>query len=203
VRRQLSGDIGTIVLKALRKESVRRYVSVDKFEEDIRRHLEGLPVLAVPDSLSYRLNKFIQRSKVGVSAAALVLIAILGGASISLRQASVAQQQRRRAEKRFDDVRKLANSLIFEIHDSIEALPGATPSRRLLLNRAVEYLDNLSQDASGDLNLQRELAWAYERLATVQGDTTQSNLGQSAPPKRVTVKPWRCSKRWRRRTRMI
>jgi tetratricopeptide (TPR) repeat protein len=75
-------------------------------------------------------------------------------------------------------VRELANSLIFEIHDSIQGLPGSTPSRKLLLDRAVQYLDKLSQDAAGDVNLQRELAWAYHRLATVQGDTTQSNLGQ-------------------------
>ena len=75
-------------------------------------------------------------------------------------------------------MRKLANSLIFEIHDSIQSLPGATPSRKLLLDRAVEYLDKLSQDAAGDVDLQRELAWGYQRLATVQGDSTQSNLGQ-------------------------
>jgi eukaryotic-like serine/threonine-protein kinase len=178
MRRLLKGDLDNIVLKCLRKEPDRRYVSADKLQEDIYRHLQGLPVLAAPDSLLYRTRKFIQRNKVGVTAAALVLLAIVGAVSVSLRQAQIAEQQRRRAEKRFEDIRKLANSLIFEIHDSIEALPGATPSRKLLLDRAVEYLDNLSQDASGDLNLQRELAWAYERLATVQGDTTQSNLGQ-------------------------
>jgi eukaryotic-like serine/threonine-protein kinase len=176
--RLLKGDLDNIVLKALRKEPERRYISADKLQEDIHRHLQGLPVLAAPDSLLYRTRKFIQRNKVGVTAAALVLLAIVGAVSVSLRQAEIAEQQRRRAEKRFEDIRKLANSLIFEIHDSIEALPGATPSRKLLLDRAVEYLDNLSQDANGDLNLQRELAWAYERLATVQGDTTQSNLGQ-------------------------
>lgn len=178
LRRILKGDLDNITLKALRKEPDRRYVSVDKLQEDIRRHLHALPVQAAPDSLLYRARKFARRNRVGVTAAALVLIAIFGAVSFSLRQARIAQQQRRRAEKRFEDVRKLADSLIFEIHDSIETLPGATPSRRLLLNRAVEYLDNLSQDASGDLNLQRELAWGYERLATVQGDTTQSNLGQ-------------------------
>ena len=177
-RRLLKGDLDNIVLKALRKEPARRYLSVDKLEEDIRRYEQGLPVLAAPDSLLYRTRKFVYRNRVGVTAAALVLVAIVTAVSVSVRQARIAEQQRRRAEKRFEDVRKLANSLIFEIHDSIEALPGATPSRKLLLNRAVEYLDNLSQDAGGDLNLQRELAWAYERLSTVQGDTTQSNLGQ-------------------------
>ena len=177
-RRLLKGDLDNIVLKTLRKEPARRYVSADKLEEDIRRYQRGLPVVAAPDSLLYRTRKFVQRNRVGVTAAALVLIAIVTAVWVSVRQARIAEQERRRAEKRFEDVRKLANSLIFEIHDSIETLPGATPSRKLLLNRAVEYLDHLSQDASGDLNLQRELAWAYERLATVQGDTTQSNLGQ-------------------------
>jgi non-specific serine/threonine protein kinase/serine/threonine-protein kinase len=103
---------------------------------------------------------------------------MLRGARIARQQAEIAQSERGRAEKRFNDVRKLANSLIFEIHDSIQGLPGATPSRRLLLDRAVEYLDKLSQDASGDVDLQRELAWGYQRLAAVQGDTSQSNLGQ-------------------------
>ena len=58
------------------------------------------------------------------------------------------------------------------------AFQGATPSRKLLLDRAVEYLDKLSQDAGGDVDLERELAWGYQRLSTVQGDTSQSNLGQ-------------------------
>ena len=177
-RRLLKGDLDNIVLKALRKEPDRRYPSVDKLDEDIRRHLQGRPVLAAPDSLVYRSRKFVLRNKMGVVSVSVVLLAILGAIFVSVRQARLAEQQRQRAERRFEDVRKLANSLIFEIHDSIEALPGATPARRLLLNRAVEYLDNLSRDATGDVNLQRELAWAYERLATVQGDTTQSNLGQ-------------------------
>jgi tetratricopeptide (TPR) repeat protein len=114
-----------------------------------------------------------------------VLIALAAGigatvraARIARQQAQIAQSERARAEKRFNDVRKLANSLIFEIHDSIQDLPGATPSRKLLLDRAVEYLDKLSTDTAGDVDLQRELAWGYQRLSAVQCDTSQSNLGQ-------------------------
>ena len=123
-------------------------------------------------------GKFVRRHSVAVGAAALVLITLITGVTATVRSARIAQAERTRAEKRFNDVRKLSNSLIFEIHDSIQGLPGATPSRKLLLNRAVEYLDKLSQDSVGDLDLQRELAWGYQRLATVQGDSTQSNLGQ-------------------------
>jgi tetratricopeptide (TPR) repeat protein len=184
-RRQMKGDLDHIVLKALRKEPGRRYASVEQFSDDIRRHLEGLPVLAVKGSARYRVGKFIRRNRVALAASALVVITLVAGITATIRQARIARRQaeianaeRARAEQRFKDVRELANSLIFEIHDSIQALPGATPSRKLLLDRAVQYLDKLSQDAAGDSNLERELAWAYQRLATVQGDTTQSNLGE-------------------------
>jgi eukaryotic-like serine/threonine-protein kinase len=185
LRRRLAGDVDNIVLMALRKEPNRRYVSVEQFAEDINRHLEGLPVLAVKGSAAYRARKFIRRHRAGLAASAVVAIALGVGvvatireARIARRQAEIATVERAKAEKRFGDVRELANSLIFEIHDSIQGLPGATPSRKLLLDRAVQYLDKLSQDATGDVALQRELGWAYQRLATVQGDTTQSNLGQ-------------------------
>src|SRR5579864_1095806 len=87
----------------------------------------------------------------------------------------MASEQRTRAEKRFNDVRKLANSLIFEIHDSIKDLSGATKARELLVTRALEYLDSLSHETP-DPALQRELAAAYDRIGDVQGYTGAANL---------------------------
>jgi serine/threonine protein kinase/tetratricopeptide (TPR) repeat protein len=185
LQRRLSGDLDQIVLKAMRKEPHQRYSSVEQLGDDIRRHLEGLPVTAVRGSFAYRANKFIRRNRMAIAAGSLLAVTLMGGiaatirqARIARRQAEIARSERAKAEKRFSDVRELANSLIFEIHDSIQSLPGATPSRKLLLDRAVQYLDKLSSDSAGDVNLQRELGWAYQRLAAVQGDTTQSNLGQ-------------------------
>jgi tetratricopeptide (TPR) repeat protein len=185
LHRRLEGDLDNIVLMAVRKEPQRRYASVEQFAEDIRRHLEALPVAATTGSWRYRAGRFAVRHKAGVLATTVALIALAAGigatvraARIARQQAQIAQSERARAEKRFNDVRKLANSLIFEIHDSIQDLPGATPSRKLLLDRAVEYLDKLSTDTAGDVDLQRELAWGYQRLSAVQGDTSQSNLGQ-------------------------
>ena len=185
LHRRLAGDLDNIVLMALRKEPQRRYASVEQFAEDVRRHLEALPVAATKGSWNYRAGKFAKRHKAGVMATTVVSLAMVAGIGATVRAARIARQQadiahaeRARAEKRFNDVRQLSNSLIFEIHDSIQSLPGATPARKLLLDRAVEYLDKLAQDSAGDVDLQRELAWGYQRLATVQGDTTQSNLGQ-------------------------
>lgn len=173
LRKHLSGDLDTIVLMALRKEPQRRYASVEQFAEDIRRHLADLPVIARKDTLGYRTSKFITRHKVGVAAAALVSIALLAALGVTLREARIAQ-------RRFNDVRGLANSLIFEIHDSIQDLPGATAARKLIVERAQEYLDNLARESSSDPALLSELATAYQKLANVQGDVKDANLGDTA-----------------------
>ena len=75
----LRGDIDNIILMAMRKEPARRYSSVGQFSDDIRRHLEGLPVIARKDTLRYRSEKFIYRHKVGVAAAALIALSLIGG----------------------------------------------------------------------------------------------------------------------------
>ncbi len=182
--KQLRGDLDNIVLMALRKEPSRRYASAEQFAADISRHLDCVPVLARKDTTKYRVSKFIGRHKAGVAGSIAGVLAVLAGLAIALYEAQVARQQahiagtqRVRAERRFHDVRKLANSLMFEIHDSIKDLPGATPARKLLVNRALEYLDNLSQEANGDPALQRELAAAYDRVGDVLGYEGSANLG--------------------------
>jgi len=184
--RRLKGDLDNIVLMALRKEPQRRYNSVEQFAADIRRHLENLPVTARQDTAGYRASKFVARHKTGVAATVACAILLLTALVVTIREARIARQQaavasaqRARAEQRFNDVRKLANSLIFEIHDSIQDLPGATPARKLIVDRAVQYLDSLSKESADDSALQRELATAYHRLAIVQGNPNAGNLGDT------------------------
>jgi eukaryotic-like serine/threonine-protein kinase len=172
VRRALSKDLDYIVLKALRKEPARRYATVEQFSEDIRRHLAHLPVSARKDTFGYRTSKFVTRHKAGVVAAVTVATILVVGMLITLREARIA-------ERRFNDVRSLSNSLIFDIHDSIKDLPGSTPARKLIVDRALQYLDSLAQESRSDLSLQRELATAYERVGLVQGQYLQSNLGDT------------------------
>jgi serine/threonine protein kinase len=174
----LRGDLDNIVLKALRKEPERRYASVQEFSEDIRRHLEGLPVTASPDTFAYRARKFVRRHKAGALAAAAVVITLLTATAITAWQARVARAERAKAEQRFNDVRKLANSVVFELHDSIQDLPGSTPSRELLVSRALEYLDKLAGEAGREPSLQLELAAAYDKIGDIQGGFGTSNLGQ-------------------------
>ena len=92
----------------------------------------------------------------------------------------MAEAQRARAERRFDDVRKLATSFLFEFHAAIEKLPGSTPARELLVKRALEYLASLAQEASDNAPLQRELAAAYEKVGTLQWQRYYAHLGNTA-----------------------
>ncbi len=95
--RRLRGDLDNIVLMAMRKEPRRRYGSVEQFSEDIRRHLEGLPVIARPDTLGYRGAKFVSRHKAGAAAAMLVGLSLAAGVAATLREARIASAERDRA----------------------------------------------------------------------------------------------------------
>ncbi|MBI1764574.1 MAG: protein kinase [Acidobacteria bacterium] len=170
--KQLAGDLDNIVLMALRAEPERRYQSVEQFSEDLRRYLAGLPVTARADTFTYRASKFVRRNRLGLAAALLVLLSLLGGIGVATYQA-------RRAEQRFQQVRKLANTFLFDFHDKIQHLPGSTEARELLVKTALEYLDSLARDASRDAALERELAVAYQRVGDVQGDPFTFSLGHS------------------------
>ena len=184
--KDLAGDLDTIVGVALRKEPARRYASVPEFSEDLRRYLEGRPVGARRDTLAYRGAKFVRRNKWGVAAAALIAVVLLGGvigvawqARIARAQRAEAVAQRIKAEKRFNEVRKLANAVLFEFNDGLVKLPGSMPLQELALKRALEYLDSLAQDVGDDAALQSELATAYEKVGSVLGNQA-FNLGQMA-----------------------
>jgi non-specific serine/threonine protein kinase/serine/threonine-protein kinase len=177
--KRLRGDLDNIILMALRKEPHRRYAAVEQFSTDLKRHLENLPVIASRDTVRYRMTKFIRRHKAGVAAAAAVMATLLAGMAVTIHEARVARVQERRAEQRFNEVRELANSLLFDVHDSIQDLPGSTPARKMLVERALRYLDGLSRDAASDSSLQRELATAYEKVGTVQGNPFGANLGDT------------------------
>ncbi len=175
--RILRGDLDNIILMALRKEPGRRYASVKDLSDDITKYLQGLPVSARPNTFFYRASKFYRRNQVASMVGILLALSLIFGIIATTWQAFVARQQRDRAEKRFEEVRKLSNSLLFEITPKIERLQGSTEAREILVSRALEYLDSLARESEGNLGLQSELASAYEKVGEVQGNPNKPNLG--------------------------
>ena len=177
-RTDIDTDLDDILLMALRKEPQRRYGTVEQLAADLRNFLAGLPISARRGSLAYRLGKYARRHKVEIAAGALVLLALVGGLFFALREASIAQEQRRVAQRHFDSVRKLANRL-FDFHDEIAQLPNATHAREMLVKTSLEYLDALNREAGSDRGLREELGVAYRRVGDIQGNPYGGNTGDS------------------------
>lgn len=187
LKRKLSGDLDTIILKALKKNASDRYAAASALQEDVERYLAGHPVLAQPDSAAYRLQKFVARNRLPVLAAASVFVALLAGAGVSLWQANEAREQARvallekmRAEKHSKSIRKLSTSLMFDIYDKIAQLQGATEARAALANNTSTYLAELATDVGDNPEFRLELAEAFRRLGDIQGQIDGPNLGKPA-----------------------
>lgn len=179
LRKKLAGDLDAIVLKSLRRNSKERYQSAAQLADDIRRYLAREPVSAVPDNALYRLRLFITRNRALAATVCTAFVLVLLFAVVAGWQARSARIQRDLAARRFEEVRKVANSFLFEVHDAIAPLPGTTPARRLLVAKAIEYLNNLAKEAGNDATLKRELASAWLRVGHLQGNPNFANLGDA------------------------
>ncbi len=182
--RPLSRDLDAILLKALRKEPQRRYASAMEFHDDLCRFLDHRPVLARRGSLAYRLGRFAKRNRTAVVATVTMLAALGVGGGYGLRQAAEARRQAALAELRVADVRALVNSLVFEVHDAVAALPGSTGARNLILARAYERLDDVTASLPRDPDLLVDLAESYRRLGEVQGRPMGPSLGDLSAARR-------------------
>jgi eukaryotic-like serine/threonine-protein kinase len=172
----LRGDLDNIVLMALRKEPTRRYASVTDLSADISNYLNGLPVTARPNTFFYLAEKFYIRNKTASIVGLFLALSLIFGIIATSWQSVVASRQRDRAEKRFEDVRQLSNSLLFEITPQIENLNGSTKAREILVKRALGYLDSLANESTDDLQLQSELASAYEKVGELQANGQKPSL---------------------------
>jgi serine/threonine protein kinase len=174
LRRQLRGDLDTIIAKAMKKSPAERYSSVTALADDLERYLKHEPISARSDTIAYRTRKFIRRHGTVVALTTVAVLLVIGSLSAGLY---VANRQRKIAERRFVQVRQLANKFI-DLDNQIRGLPGATKVRMQMVSDSLQYLTSLGSDVHGDRDLALEIAYAYVRVAHAQGDPTSPNLGQ-------------------------
>jgi tetratricopeptide (TPR) repeat protein/predicted Ser/Thr protein kinase len=160
VRRVLAGDLDNIVLKALSKDPVRRYASVERFAEDLDRCLRGLPVAARADSRAYRAGKFVQRHRVAVAASALVIVALVASTVATLVQAQRARASAARAQR--------VSTLVTDLFKLAE--PGTTEggaiTARELLDRGAERIEiALADDPDAQATMYGVVGRLYRNLA--------------------------------------
>jgi serine/threonine protein kinase len=176
LRRQLRGDLDTIVGKALKKNPQERYASVTGFAGDLQRYLKHEAISARPDTFAYRTTKFLRRNRTVVALITIAIALVIGSLSAGLL---IANRERKAAERRFAQVRQLANKFI-ALDQDIRGLPGSTKVRMQMVTDSLQYLTSLGSEAHADKDLALEIAYAYVRVAHAQGDPTSPNLGQFA-----------------------
>ncbi|HMB90931.1 MAG TPA: tetratricopeptide repeat protein [Rhodothermales bacterium] len=172
LRRRLAGDLDTITLKALRKEPDRRYASAETFVEDIKRYLAGLPVEARPDTAGYRMRKFVQRHRLGVSAAMIVVLALVGGLTVALWQQQIATAERDRAQTeaaKADEVATFLRSL-FQVSDPYAAgtLADSLTARQLLNQGATRLQTDLEDQPEVLGMLLAEIGRIYRNMGLLE-----------------------------------
>ncbi|HTL78210.1 MAG TPA: serine/threonine-protein kinase [Candidatus Babeliales bacterium] len=159
----LKGDLDNIVLKTLRKETARRYASVAQFSDDIRRYLEGRPVTARKDTLSYRTIKFIGRNRVAVAAAGLVGAAIITGLIVALWQAQNARQQRDLAQRerlKAERINTFLQRMLSFSNQSITSVSPVAQKRDVTVN---EMLDQITPQVEAELSHQPDVRSQVQR----------------------------------------
>jgi len=165
---ELRGDLDSIVLRALRKEPNHRYSSAAQFAADLRNVLAGRPVESRRGSRRYRAWKFVRRNRAGVIAAAILVVALLAGAAGAVSQAIRAQRSRAIAEARFDDARRLTDSLLVDFYAAVQKLDGSEAAQKALVQWSRETLESLARHSAGNPRVNVELAITYLRLGELQ-----------------------------------
>ncbi|MBZ5723533.1 MAG: protein kinase [Acidobacteriia bacterium] len=178
-RGELRGDLDAIVLKALRARPEERYGSVDELAADLRNHLEHRPVGARQGSAAYRAFKFVRRHALAFGATLAITTALAAGVAVTARQGRIAAAEERRARAGFQNVRRLANLLLFDFYDQVKQLQGSTDVQRRLVTQAVAYLDGLARGPWTEPDIQLDLVEAYTKMGNVLGNPYEENLGDA------------------------
>jgi len=182
LRRRISGDLDTIVLMALRKEPDRRYGSVEALATDLRRHRDGHPVSARPDTARYRAGKFVRRHRVGVALSAAGVAALAAVAAVSVVQSARVARERDRAvvaeQRAAEEARRArleaatANRVtrlvagLFEASDPAESR-GAELTARDVLARGEK---KVSSELAGEPEVQARLLAVIGQVHYAMGD---------------------------------
>ena len=166
LRKQLRGDLDNIVLKALRKEPERRYASTLALSDDIERHLSGLPVVAQPDRLSYRVGKFVARHRLGVASAFVFVLVLLAFSGITVWQSNALRSQAEIAALERDKAEQIATMLtdLFDASSPLTENKADATARDLLAAGAVRVQEELASQPEVQAELLLQIGTIYTNL---------------------------------------
>jgi serine/threonine-protein kinase len=170
-------ELRAIVARATARDPQNRYATADALGRDVAAWQSGLPVVAVAGGGGYRFAKFVRRHALGVGGAVVALLLLIGAFVFTVRAYTDAETARSAEAQRFEEVRSLANYLLFDLNDRLRRVPGNTAARADLAQRAQTYLDRLAASPIASRDVQMETVLGFIRLAEIQGSPLDRNLG--------------------------
>jgi tetratricopeptide (TPR) repeat protein/predicted Ser/Thr protein kinase len=179
IPRHLAKDLDAIVLKAIRQEPEARYSSVDALAADLSSALADTSVSAREGHLRYQAGKFYRHRRTAILGTAAVLVVLAVGLAEVARQGRIARTETRRDEAGVESERKLAHLLFKDYFDQLKQIPGSIDAQRKAVTQSVSYLDDLSRTTDSQV-LQLDAAEAYRKMALLQGDPYEQNIGDPA-----------------------
>jgi tetratricopeptide (TPR) repeat protein len=171
-------DLEAIIRKAAAKEPSRRYASALELGEDLARFSQGYAVLARPSTLRYSAAKLFRRHRAAVLAGAAGLALALVSLCALAFQYHRAEEERRKAESRFAAVQQLAQVMLFEAPARIAPIPGTITARKWMVERALNYLGQLSSGTDVDPAFAVTIAKGYRQVAFQQFNPNAANLNE-------------------------
>ncbi|MEP6881895.1 MAG: protein kinase [Dokdonella sp.] len=175
----LRGDLDAIVAQALRARPENRYGSVVELSSDIERHLDARPVLARIPSRRYRLARFARRNRLAVSLGTLVVVVLVGGSLVSMRQAQRATHETESAQRELARAERVSGFLasLFREQDPLNRDGSDLRRPQVVLADAVTRVDReLLGDAQTRAQLLRVLGEAQLNLADLDAARTTLDL---------------------------
>jgi serine/threonine-protein kinase len=139
LRRRISGDLDLIVMTALQKKPERRYQSPTALAQDVQRFRQGRAILARPDSVRYRLGKFVLRHRGVVTIVGILMAAVAAGATRERILRQRAEVETRKATE--------VEDFLVRVFDVADPFAWSEPDRgaisaRDLLDRGARRIDS-------------------------------------------------------------
>lgn len=173
-------DLQAIVARAAAEAPGDRYATARELADDVEAWRTGFPVAARGGGGGYVARRFVARHRLAVFASIAALILLTGALVYALVANVRAQEARREAEHRFEQVRELAGFMLFQLTGQMGRVPGNTAARAALADRAQAYLQQLADSPGASAELRLETARGLIRLARILGVPNEPNLGERA-----------------------
>jgi serine/threonine protein kinase len=175
LRREVSGELDWIVMKCLEKDRTNRYESAGALARDVERYLHDEQVEACPPGRRYRLGKFLRRNRTWVTAAVLVLAALLAGVG-GTTWGWVRAERERDDKSRALEAEKLARARTREaldemssrvIEDWLSRQPYHSAEQKAFLEKTAKFYEEFAAETGDDDATLAGVADAHRRLATI------------------------------------